>query len=73
MLHYPIIHCNLCTPFISGSDDTATATALGHTCHLILMIARFLQLPLRYPMIHCGSRSVVRDHITEQLADRDRE
>ncbi|XP_072034650.1 UV radiation resistance-associated protein-like [Amphiura filiformis] len=57
----------------AGSDDTATATALGHTCHLILMVARFLQLPLRYPMMHCGSRSVVRDHITEQLAERDRD
>ncbi len=57
----------------SGTDDMVVSTGLGHTCHLILMMSQILKLPLRYPMSHYGSRSIVRDHITEALAEKDRE
>ncbi|XP_033638279.1 UV radiation resistance-associated gene protein-like isoform X1 [Asterias rubens] len=57
----------------SGTDDMVVSTGLGHTCHLILMMSQILKLPLRYPMIHYGSRSIVRDHITEALAEKDRD
>ncbi|XP_077987735.1 UV radiation resistance-associated protein-like [Glandiceps talaboti] len=57
----------------SGTDDTTIATALGYTCHLMIKMAQFLQLPLRYPMYHRGSRSIIRDHITDKLQERDRD
>ncbi|XP_038051136.1 UV radiation resistance-associated protein-like [Patiria miniata] len=57
----------------SGTDDMVVSTGLGHTCHLILMMSQILKLPLRYPMVHYGSRSLVRDHITESLAEKDRD
>ncbi|XP_022095190.1 uncharacterized protein LOC110981692 [Acanthaster planci] len=57
----------------SGTDDMVVSTGLGHTCHLILMMSQILKLPLRYPMFHYGSRSLVRDHITESLAEKDRD
>ncbi|XP_071949970.1 UV radiation resistance-associated protein-like isoform X2 [Antedon mediterranea] len=57
----------------SGTDDTTIAVALGHTCHLLHMISQIQMLPSRYPMVHLSSRSVIRDHITKLLADKDRD
>ncbi|XP_070538586.1 UV radiation resistance-associated protein-like isoform X2 [Ptychodera flava] len=57
----------------SGTDDTTIATALGYTCLLMIKMSQFLELPLRYPMYHRGSRSIIRDHITHKLQDRDRD
>lgn len=57
----------------AGCDDTQIAIALGHTCQLVLMIAKFLQMPLRYPMVHLGSRSIIRDHITAHLSQKERD
>uniref|UniRef100_A0A673Z0R1 UV radiation resistance associated gene n=1 Tax=Salmo trutta TaxID=8032 RepID=A0A673Z0R1_SALTR len=54
-------------------DDGSVAVALGFTAHLVLMISCFLQIPLRYPVIHKGSRSSIKDTITDKLSEKERE
>ncbi|KAJ7996738.1 hypothetical protein DPEC_G00240140 [Dallia pectoralis] len=54
-------------------DDGSVAVALGYTAHLVLMISCFLQIPLRYPVIHKGSRSSIKDTITDKLTEKERE
>uniref|UniRef100_A0A8B9K5R9 UV radiation resistance associated gene n=1 Tax=Astyanax mexicanus TaxID=7994 RepID=A0A8B9K5R9_ASTMX len=56
-----------------AKDDGSVAVALGYTAHLVLMISSFLQIPLRYPLVHRGSRSTVRDTITDKLSEKERE
>ncbi|XP_076875570.1 UV radiation resistance-associated gene protein [Brachyhypopomus gauderio] len=56
-----------------AKDDGSVAVALGYTAHLVLMISCFLQIPLRYPIIQRGSRSSVKDTITDKLTDKERE
>ncbi|XP_034168757.2 LOW QUALITY PROTEIN: UV radiation resistance-associated gene protein [Pangasianodon hypophthalmus] len=56
-----------------AKDDGSVAVALGYTAHLVLMISCFLQIPLRYPIMHRGSRSSVRDTITDKLSEKERE
>ncbi|KYN06419.1 PREDICTED: UV radiation resistance-associated gene protein [Cyphomyrmex costatus] len=55
------------------SNDTQVAVALGFVAHTTQMIASFLNVPTRYPIVHYGSRSKVIDHITENLPDNDRQ
>lgn len=55
------------------SNDTVVAVALGFVAHTTQMIANFLNIPTRYPIIHYGSRSKVIDHITENLPDNERQ
>ncbi|EZA57886.1 hypothetical protein DMN91_002469 [Ooceraea biroi] len=55
------------------SNDTQVAVALGFVAHTTQMIASFLNVPTRYPILHYGSRSKVIDHITESLPDNDRQ
>uniref|UniRef100_A0A8C9W5Y8 UV radiation resistance associated gene n=1 Tax=Scleropages formosus TaxID=113540 RepID=A0A8C9W5Y8_SCLFO len=56
-----------------AKDDGSVAVALGYTAHLVLMISCFLQIPLRYPVIHKGSRSSIKDTITDKLTEKERE
>uniref|UniRef100_A0A673JSW5 UV radiation resistance-associated gene protein-like n=1 Tax=Sinocyclocheilus rhinocerous TaxID=307959 RepID=A0A673JSW5_9TELE len=56
-----------------AKDDGSVAVALGYTAHLVLMISNFLQIPLRYPVIHKGSRSSIKDTITDKLTEKERE
>lgn len=53
-------------------DDETLAVALGYTCHVVGMIARFLQLPLRYPVNSHGSRSTIVDLTSEKVPEKDR-
>ena len=55
------------------SNDTEVAVALGFVAHTTQMIANFLNIPTRYPIIHYGSRSKVIDHITDNLPDNERQ
>jgi len=57
----------------SGYDETTLAIGLGFTCHLVAMIGNYLDIPLRYPMLHRGSRSLIYDHIMDKLNDSERE
>ncbi|XP_029304294.1 UV radiation resistance-associated gene protein [Cottoperca gobio] len=56
-----------------AKEDGSVAVALGYTSHLVLMISCFLQIPLRYPVIHKGSRSSIKDTITDRLTEKERE
>ncbi|XP_056911606.1 UV radiation resistance-associated gene protein isoform X3 [Takifugu flavidus] len=56
-----------------AKDDGSVAVALGYTSHLVLMISCFLQIPLRYPVMHKGSRSSIKDTITDRLSEKERE
>ena len=56
-----------------GYDETTLAIGLGFTCHLVAMISNYLDIPLRYPMLHRGSRSLIYDHIMDKLSDSERE
>ncbi|KAJ4442138.1 hypothetical protein ANN_12004 [Periplaneta americana] len=56
-----------------GNDEVMISVALGFAAHLVQMISVFLQLPLRYPIIHFGSRSKIVDYVAEKIPDKDRE
>ncbi|XP_069496157.1 UV radiation resistance-associated gene protein [Ambystoma mexicanum] len=56
-----------------AKDDGSIAVALGYTAHLVSMISFFLQVPLRYPVIHKGSRSAIKDNINDKLMEKERE
>ncbi|XP_023695966.1 UV radiation resistance-associated gene protein isoform X4 [Paramormyrops kingsleyae] len=76
--HSPVdfCHCYGSTNLFSckhTKDDGSVAVALGYTAHLVLMISCFLQIPLRYPVIHKGSRSSIKDTITDKLTEKERE
>uniref|UniRef100_A0A4W5LSK8 UV radiation resistance associated gene n=1 Tax=Hucho hucho TaxID=62062 RepID=A0A4W5LSK8_9TELE len=72
---YPIDRLtDLCVVFCpAAKDDGSVAVALGYTAHLVLMISCFLQIPLRYPVVHKGSRSSIKDTITDKLSEKERE
>ncbi|KAH7964655.1 hypothetical protein HPB49_000085 [Dermacentor silvarum] len=57
----------------SDRDDQTISVALGYVTHTLLMMSHFLDVPLRYPLIHCGSMSSVRDNLIEHFTDIDRE
>lgn len=54
-------------------DEETLSVALGYVCHLVYMIGKLLELPLRYPMVPAGSRSFAVDYTIEKVTDRDRE
>ncbi|KAM9321602.1 UV radiation resistance-associated gene protein [Gastrophryne carolinensis] len=56
-----------------AKDDGTVAVALGYTAHLVSMISFFLQVPLRYPILHKGSRSAIKDNINDKLTEKERE
>lgn len=56
-----------------GEDDTMLSVSLGYAAQLVYMMAKFLELPLRYPICPMGSRSSVFDVVTDKLTDRERE
>jgi len=49
------------------------SVSLGYVAQLVHMMAKFLELPLRYPIRVMGSRSSVFDIVTDKLTDRERE
>ncbi|XP_075536372.1 UV-resistance associated gene isoform X2 [Dermacentor variabilis] len=57
----------------SDRDDQTISVALGYVTHTLLMMSHFLDVPLRYPLIHCGSMSSVRDNLIEHFTDIERE
>ncbi|OWF40438.1 UV radiation resistance-associated gene protein [Mizuhopecten yessoensis] len=56
-----------------SQTDMMVSVSLGYVCHMVMMMSDILDIPLRYPMIHHGSRSLIRDHIHTKLLDKDRE
>lgn len=50
--------------FTGAEPDQHLSTALGYVAHLSLLIATYLEIPLRYPLRPCGSRSTVSDPVS---------
>lgn len=57
---------------IAANEETLSS-AFGYVCHMVSMIGRFFQIPLRYPAKNEGSRSTVSDFVNEKLPERERE
>jgi len=72
MLVYNNIYCFLSYCPV-GHDENMLAVALGYVCHLVAMISNVLDIPLRYPMDHQGSRSAIIDRIIDKLSDDERQ
>lgn len=45
------------------ADDDQVATALGYVCHVLLMLSKILDIPLRYRIVYHASRSIICDDI----------
>lgn len=48
---------------LNASDDDQVSTALGHVAHLVCMLAKYLEVPLRYRVVYMGSRSSIADDV----------
>jgi len=44
-------------------DDDHVATALGYVCHLVIMLSKILEIPLRYRIVYSASRSYICDDV----------
>jgi UV radiation resistance-associated gene protein len=47
----------------SLKDDEQISSALGYVVHVLVLAAKYLQIPLRYEVIYCSSRSMIRDAV----------
>ncbi|CAI2179646.1 2858_t:CDS:10 [Funneliformis geosporum] len=66
---FKILGVPLPNSVFTGCDDEQVATALGFTCHLTYMLAYYLCVPIRFPMIPMSSRSTIRDPISASLGE----
>ncbi|KAF9154827.1 hypothetical protein BG015_011849 [Linnemannia schmuckeri] len=48
----------------NGMDEDLVSIALGFTCQLVVMLAHYLNVPLRYPLTPMGSRAFVIDPVS---------
>lgn len=55
-----------------GFNDVQLSVALGFVAHLTFMVSYFFDVPLRYPINICGSRSTITDHISVDIQDNQR-
>jgi hypothetical protein len=46
-------------------DDELVASALGYVCHVIMMLSKYLEVPLRYALECRSSRSLILDATVE--------
>lgn len=44
-------------------DDEVISSALGYVTHLVIMLSKYLRIPLRYQLIYNASKSAVRDRV----------
>ncbi|KAJ8954099.1 hypothetical protein NQ318_004404 [Aromia moschata] len=58
---------------LADCSDTGLSIALGYVTHMLVMCSTFLQVPLRYPLTHYGSRSFITDNVSPLLPDRERD
>nr|CAD7408920.1 unnamed protein product [Timema poppensis] len=83
-LIYPILQVTnsmytVCGVHLPNSEDfipneeVMISVALGFVAHLVQMVSVFLQVPLRYPIVHVGSRSKIIDLMADKIPDKDRE
>ena len=56
-----------------GCDEAQLSVALGHGAHVVHMMSIFLQVPNRYPVFVCSSRSRIMDQASQRELDSQRE
>jgi len=54
----------------AGCDEEQIAVALGFVTHVVFMLSKYLEIPLRYPVLPMCSRSVIRDNISQQISPK---
>jgi hypothetical protein len=47
-----------------GMDEDLVSIALGFACQLVVMLAHYLNVPLRYPLTPMGSKAFVIDPVS---------
>ncbi|XP_031550488.1 UV radiation resistance-associated gene protein-like isoform X2 [Actinia tenebrosa] len=59
----------------SSTDDETLSCSLGYACHLVYMISKIMEIPLRYAMYPMGSRSSIMNYALEKekVADKEKE
>ncbi|KAI9323667.1 UV radiation resistance protein and autophagy-related subunit 14-domain-containing protein [Dichotomocladium elegans] len=55
----------------TGCNNEEIATALGFTAHLVSMLAFYLSIPLRYPIMPMGSRATIKDPVSSLAGSTD--
>ncbi|XP_060535872.1 UV radiation resistance-associated protein [Cylas formicarius] len=58
---------------LAECSDTGLSVALGFVTHTLVMCSIFLQVPLRYPMVHMGSMSIITDQTSPLFPDNERQ
>lgn len=48
---------------LTGCEDEHISTALGYVAHMVCMLSKYLEVPLRYRIIYLSSRSAVSDDV----------
>ncbi|KAG0273495.1 hypothetical protein BGZ95_010694 [Linnemannia exigua] len=55
----------------TGMDEDMISIALGFACQLVVMLAHYLNVPLRYPLTPMGSRAFVVDPVSLLIGPKD--
>ncbi|XP_059480262.1 UV radiation resistance-associated gene protein isoform X2 [Neocloeon triangulifer] len=58
---------------LNSQDEASSSVALGFAAHATVMVASFLDVPLRYPIQPAGSRAKIWDVVASKLPDSERE
>ena len=56
-----------------AANEESISSAFGYVCHMLSMIGRYFQIPLRYPAKNKGSRSTISDFVNDKLPEKERE
>lgn len=67
---YTIAGLSLPNTDFTGCDEEEIAAALGCVAHVLLILARWFDVPLRYTILFLGSRSVILDEIAHSSSPR---
>ncbi|KAF0700449.1 Aste57867_9033 [Aphanomyces stellatus] len=49
----------------NGKDEELLSTALGYIAHFVFLLAKYLNVNLRYAIVHLSSRSYMRDDVND--------
>ena len=61
---YSIRGAKLPTPrLVQSYEEEEVSTALGYSCHVLSLLSKYLQVPLRYFPDLVGSRTSIRDDV----------
>ncbi|XP_011298562.1 UV radiation resistance-associated gene protein [Fopius arisanus] len=58
---------------LDSCNDIQTSAALGYVAQCTQMVANFLNVPTRYPILLSGSRTKIVDHINDNFPKKDRQ